>query len=242
MKCEQPPYFVGGYAEYIYLLPGVWVYKLPDELPTDVAVLVDSLASARGVDRAFKLSQSVSTAVIIGSGTVGIMAAVRAKRLGIHKVIMTGAPQMRLDLAMKFGVDYVVNIDEVTDPLERVRMVIELTDGLGADMVVECAGVPAAFREGLEMLRRGGTFVEVGHYTDGGDVSINPHRHICYKDLLLIAQYGVAPHQYREDLLTLAEHRFPYETLITHRFKIEDVALALETASRFDCMKAVIIP
>lgn len=242
MSAKEPPYWVGGFAEYVYLFPGTWVSRVPEDVPTEVAVLTDVIASVHRVERAFAITPRPDAVLIQGSGPIGIMAAVKARTLGAKQVIMTGAPRHRLELAKTFGVDFTVDIEEVGEPAERVRMVRELTGGRGADVVVECAGVPAAFVEGLQMTRRGGTLVELGHYTDRGVTSLNPYSDVCFRDVTVLAQYGVAPAQYARDLALLAAGQYPYADLVTHRFRLDQLQEALGTAQRQECMKAVIVP
>ena len=120
--------------------------------------------------------------------------------------------------------------------------VLELLSG--ADLVVECAGVPAAVPEGLEMLRHGGVFVEIGHFTDTGTTVINPHEHLCYKDVTLIGQWAYSSAQYRKDLALLVRHResFPFERLVTHRFALSEHDEAMEAVKQEECLKAVFVP
>jgi threonine dehydrogenase-like Zn-dependent dehydrogenase len=250
-NCENPPHLLGGWAEQIVIVPGSWVYRVPDELSDEQAVLVDPLASASGVERAVSHCSYLNmglgfgqTAVVLGSGTVGIFAAVKAQLLGATRIVMVGGPASRLELATEFGVDETLDINDVKDPSDRVRIIRELTDGVGADMVVECAGVPAAVTEGLEMLRHGGVFVETGHYTDSGSTEINPFRHLCYTDVTLIGQWGYSSAQYRKDLSLMVKHRdrFPFEKLVTHRFALSDYGQAIKAVKQEECLKAVLVP
>ena len=104
---------------------------------------------------------------------------IAAKETGAFKTIVIGAPESRLELAKEFGADVTINIEEIPDAEERIELVKKETPGgYGADVVFECAGVPTAIPEGLDMVRRGGTYVVAGHFTDVGEVSINPFTHL----------------------------------------------------------------
>jgi L-iditol 2-dehydrogenase len=251
MNCDNPPHLLGGWAEKIVLYPGTWIYRIPEKLSNDEAVLVDVLASASGVERAVFHASWLNmglglgqTVVIQGAGAVAVSAAIKAQLLGATKIIMVGGPKHRLDLAKKFGVDETLNIMDVRDAGERVKKVRELTEGIGADVVVECAGVPSAVPEGLEMLRHGGVYVELGHFTDTGTAVINPHKHLCYKDVTLIGQWAYSSAQYKKDLALLVRHRdhFPFDKLVTHHFKLGDHDKAMETVKHEACLKAVFSP
>ncbi len=151
----------------------------------------------------------------------------------------------RLEEAEKFGVDHTINIEEISDPSERLNMVKKLTGGRGADLVFEGAGVPAAFAEAIDLVRGGGIMVEVGHYTDAGTVEVNPYQ-ICYKDLKLISQYGFSFHQYDIALRQLTKwHRngtYPLEDLVTHEYSIEKVEEGIKLHKKWETMKAVVLP
>src|SRR6266496_1522141 len=91
----------------------------------------------------------------------------------------------RLNFAKRLGADHAINAGQstVTERLETIR---DLTHGRGADMVIECAGVPQAIPEALEMLRLGGLLVEAGNFSDLGETSISPHRHLCAKSVRIM--------------------------------------------------------
>ena len=185
------------------------------------------------------------TAVVQGAGPIGIMAALKLKEYNVEKLIMVGGPEWRLREAEKFAVDHTINIEKVNKPEDRIAEVRRLTEGRGADIVLEGAGVPAAFPEAIEMVRRGGILVEVGHYTDAGSVMINPYR-ICYKDLTLISQYGFSFHQYNTALRQLEKwHRnkeYPLEDLVTHEFKIKNAEDGIKLHRQYKTMKAIVVP
>jgi len=115
---------------------------------------------------------------------------------------------------------------------------------VGADLVVECAGVPEAVPEGLEMLRKGGTYIEAGNFVDVGETGINVHRHLCSKNVRL---FGVTNHPftgYTTSLRLMERYgsTFPFERIVTHRFPLEDTEDALKRSMAPDTMKVVIEP
>ena len=98
--------------------------------------------------------------------------------MGAGDIIAIDSSEFRLNLARKFGADYLINVSS-SSVEERVAQVRDLTEGRGADIVVECAGVASAFSEGLEMVRRGGMYIVAGVFVDVGSVNINPHSSIA---------------------------------------------------------------
>jgi threonine dehydrogenase-like Zn-dependent dehydrogenase len=120
--------------------------------------------------------------VIQGSGPIGILAVAAAQEMGAGRVICVGAPEEpRLRLARKFGAEATVDLDAFTTPAARIKCVRDIVGGFGADLVMDCSGHPTAGPEGIEFLRDGGTYVEMGQFTDAGAIETNWHR-ICTKD------------------------------------------------------------
>lgn len=254
ISCEKSPHLFGGYAEYVYIMPGTWIFKVPKSLPDEVAVLVDIFAATGGVKKAMIPYPSVKegfgatdVVAIQGAGPIGLAAGMTAKLCGAYQIILLGAPEKRLKLAREFEIfDHIISIEEVSDPEERIKMVKDLTPGkVGPDLVVECTGVPSAVPEGLEMVRRGGVFVEIGSFVNTGETSISPFKHLCWKDIYLIGQYGCPPHYYDVALrfVEMAWKRgWPLDKIVTHRFPIDKAQLALQAARSLEGMKIVVVP
>ena len=158
---DKPPHLWGGFAEYVYvdldLLPGTKVYKLPDDMPLRLGSLSEPLTSCvRAFNRAIRAGGFTwgDTVVIQGSGPIGILAVAAAQEMGAGRVIGVGAPEEpRLKLARKFGAEATVDIEEVTEPQQRITRVRDIVGGFGADVVMDCSGHPSAGPEGVEMLR-----------------------------------------------------------------------------------------
>ena len=164
-----------------------------------------------------------------GSGPVGLNAAIFAQLSGAARVLVVGAPRARLEAARRLGADEVCDIGEMPDPAARVRFVRERTGGRGADVVIEASGNPAAVPEGLEMLRDAGRYVVVGQYTDGGDVTINPHRHVNRKHADIRGCWGYEFSHLHRALAMMGKHRerFRWRDLVTREYALEEAGQAL---------------
>jgi len=250
-NCEKPeykPWLYGGWAEYVYLKPGSWVWKVSDKIPLEAVAMLDTLVSVRIVETAASPLPNLrlgfgfgDTVVVQGSGPIGMCAATKARVFGASRVIMVGAPEHRLELAKRFGVDETINIEQVKTANERVQTILNLTEGRGADMVIDCTGIPAAVPEGIDMVRRGGTFLEIGCFTDRGTVPVNP-QYWVFKDIRILGQWYAGPQQYDRDLTLIESRKFPYEKMVTHKFTIEEAQRALAASEKLEPLKAVIIP
>src|SRR5208283_2012358 len=150
--------------------------------PSEVAVLTEIFAVSVGLDRAKQMSAFPNesfrfddTVVVLGAGPLGMCFLMKARMLGAGNIIAMDLSDYRLNFAKRLGADYVVNA-ATSSAAERLQMVRDLTNGRGADMVIECAGVPQAVPEALDMLRIGGLLVEAGNFSDLGEVPFSPHR------------------------------------------------------------------
>jgi len=235
---------LGGWAERIELKPGVRVLPLPEGLD-----VLDFMGGGCGLPTAFHAVERAGialgdTVVVQGSGPVGLNAAIFASLAGALRVLVVGGPPQRLAAARRLGAEDVCDVTQVTDPAQRVRFVLERTGGRGADVAIEASGNPSAVVEGLEMVRDAGRYVVVGQYTDGGEVSLNPHRHLNRKHVSLLGCWGYEyTHLYRS-LLMMARHnaRFRWRELITREYELTEAGQALEDMARLSVVKALIRP
>ncbi|HWT22738.1 MAG TPA: zinc-binding dehydrogenase [Solirubrobacteraceae bacterium] len=248
LGCEQPPHLFGGWAEHLVLRSDAFVYKVPDGLAPELAVLVEPLVVTGVLSEAVGFSltggegfRGGDTVVVQGVGALGLMFVLRARTMGAGTIVAVDAAPARLRLAERLGVTHTLDLT-ATSAEERVEHVRALTDGRGADVVIDCAGVPEAVPEGLEMARKGGTYIEPGAFVEMGTVPISPHRHLCSKSIRLI---GVTnhPHTGYGPALALLERYgdvFPFRELITHRFPLQEAGRALETSSGLEAGKVLI--
>lgn len=225
-------YFNGGYAEYLYLFHAkTEFFKI--EAPPEVALFAEPLAIAiHAVDRArIKPGQS---AVIQGSGAIGLLTLISAKSSGATRVAMVGRRRRdRLKLAKELGADLVINMEETPEVEERIRMIKDFSaTGYGVDMVFECAGVPQAFWEGIQYLRESATFCEVGHFTDTGTVEINPCKDILEKNITVEGIYDNEADHFARALPLLEKRIASFEKMISHRLPLDRLQEVIEAIAK----------
>lgn len=241
--CDAPPHLLGGYAQYHFLHADAAVFKLPDDLPSEAVVGAGCalVTCVHGFER-LKM-QWAESVVIQGAGPVGLAALAVAKEAGGRPCIVIGGPRARLERCRRFGADVTIDIDETPDPARRRALVLDATGGLGADVVVECVGLPQAVVEGWELCRDGGKYLVLGHYGDAGPAMLNPHV-ITRKELTLLGSWGSEPQHWTVALefLRTRRERYPFHELITHRFDLKHVNEALDAVAQWQTGKAVIVP
>ncbi len=149
------PHVNGAIAEYMRFPAGALNYKVPADMPTERAVLIEPLSCGiHAVDRGgIQLGDVV---VVAGVGTLGLgmVGAAKLKTPGL--LIALDMMDSRLELAKRVGADLAINPGRE----DAVQQVLDLTDGYGCDVFIEATGHPDAVNMGLQMVRRLGTFVE----------------------------------------------------------------------------------
>ncbi len=247
LTSATPPHLFGGWAEYLYLLPGTPVFRVPEWLPTEVAVLTELFAVTHSLDLVRAAPRpggfdSGDSVVIIGAGPVGLVHAAKAALMDAGRVIAVDPYQRRVELTGELGASDTI-VARADDPalVEQVR---ELTEGRGADVVVDATGHPASFGPSLDLLRDGGTLIEVGAFVDLGPVPVNPAA-ILGRNLTIVGVAGEDARAYDRTLAMLARHHddVPFERAVTHRFGLDEAEVAMQTALRADdAMKVVFSP
>jgi threonine dehydrogenase-like Zn-dependent dehydrogenase len=250
LSAKDPPHLFGGWSQYMYIVPGSFLVKVPDELPSEIAVLTEIFAVTVGLDRAKQISAFPNesfrfddTVVVLGVGPLGMCFLMKARMLGAGTIIAVDFSDYRLDFAKKLGADQTINAGKYSQA-QRLQMSKDLTNGRGADMVIECAGVPQAVPEALEMLRVGGLLVEAGNFSDLGEVPISPHRHLCAKNARILGVGGEEPAAYGPGMRQMARYmqHYPLQEFVTHRYGLRDVEAAMQKSMQADSMKVVLQP
>lgn len=249
---DVPPHLRGGFAEYMHVAPGTSLFKVPDEMPTDVAVFVEEMAVAyHALARATQPFPAVKegfgpgdTVAVLGNGPLGILHGIMAGIHGAGLRIATDLADTRLAKAQELYADVGINASR-TSPADRVAMVRELTEGVGPDLVIESAGVPEVFLEALEMVRKGGTVIEVGNWVDTGEtVPLNVMQHVTSKNVHIHSVFHCGT-DWGPVLNLLARHadRYPFASLISHRMSLEELVERMGLVVDPDaCVKVEVVP
>jgi threonine dehydrogenase-like Zn-dependent dehydrogenase len=249
---EKPPHLWGGWAEYVYVdlgeLPGTKIYKLPDDMGLLLGSLSEPLTSCiRAFNRAVKAGgfKWNDTVVIQGTGPIGILAIAAAQEMGAGRVLAVGAPEdPRLKLAREFGAEATVDIEQHRTAHARIKAVRDIVGGYGADLVMDCSGHPSAGPEGIEFLRDGGTYVEMGQFTDAGSIETSWHR-ICAKDINVLGSWAFTANDLPlgVDMLYKARAKYPWRKMQTlFPFTVEGVRDAVAQAMAMKTVKSTIVP
>ncbi len=223
---EKEPSLWGGFADYIYLHPDSIVHKMRKDIPAEVAVMFNPLGAGFRWAVDYGKTGIGDTVLVLGPGQRGIAAVIAAKLAGARTVIVTGLAKdaAKLSLAKEFGADHTVNVEEEN----TVEKVMDLTGGVGADVVLELTPIASApVIDAIEAVRHGGRVVLAG-LKGGKRIEITTDR-LINKAITMVGAYGVDATAYVQAIETIESGRFPLAKLHTHTFELADTVRAIET-------------
>jgi D-arabinose 1-dehydrogenase-like Zn-dependent alcohol dehydrogenase len=232
-KIERPrgpkdfPHFHGAFAEYYYLRPGGAIFLVPDALD-DALVSPVNCALSQVIFGLHQVGLRFGGSVVIqGAGGLGIQAAAVAKDMGAATVIVIDQLAGRLELARQFGADHTINLKEITDRKERIARVRTLTGGVGVDIACDFVGFPQVIGEGIEMLRAGGTYLEIGTISRGAKMELEPSQLVWgAKKIVGVIMYDAWVIPRALDFLVRNKARWPFDKLISHTYPLEQINTA----------------
>lgn len=226
----EPPGLWGGYAQYMYLHPNSVVHRMSVELPAEIAVMFNPLGAGFRWAVEMPETRPGDTVVILGPGQRGLASVVACREVGAGTIIVTGlaADADKLALAKVFGADHTIDVENEN----AVRRVKELTDGRGADVVVDVSSYATQpVVDALSMVRTGGRVVLAGvkgFKAVEGFVSDL----IVMKEIRIMGAIGVTSSGYKSAIRLLESGRVPMERMHTHNFELAEAELAIRTLAR----------
>ena len=226
---KEYPYCNGGFAEYYYLYPGHDVFKVPSELSDEAVTAVNCAVSQVIYGLEIGGARMGDNIVIQGAGGLGLYAAAAARDMGAAQVIVIDGLANRLEMARNCGADHTIDINEYDTPEARIDRVKELTGGWGADVCLELVGYPHVVPEGLQMLRKGGAFVEVGNIWGDSNVSLDMSKLIWGQTRIIpAAHYNPEILPAALDFLVRTRDRYPLTKVMSHRYSLDQISTAFE--------------
>jgi len=222
----------GGFGQYV-AVPANRVYRLPDSIPMTYAPMVEMYALGHHISQRGQV-QPGETVAILGSGKLGLSVLdVLCHSASTALTIVTDIQPFRLEMARKLGADYAINITQ-EDPVERV---MEITQGVGVDCVVEAVGhyhtvegQEAPMSQAVHMIRTGGRIVTAGL---GEQLSAVHFKTLVIKEAKVIAS-RVTLGEFPRATRLMAKGLLHPELLVTDQIAMRDVATAFEKVDRED--------
>lgn len=230
----------GGFAEYV-LIPDIFVdggnvVKLPENVSFEEGSLIEPLACCiRGMKNAG--TGFNDTVLILGAGPIGLMHLQLAKIAGAKQVIVSEPINSRREKALKLGADRVVNPNEE----DLSKIIMTMTDGIGADIIIMAIGVPAIVNSTIKLCRKGGTVNLFAGFAGTGESTIEVNT-IHYNEITLNGSTAYKREDYLQSKDIVVSKKINLKEIITHRFKIDEFKKAYEVCKSGEGLKVIIEP
>ncbi len=249
LNLSREPGLFGGWSQYLYVLPGTPIFRVPHDLPDEVAVITEVMAVTHGVETALTLlglqggARPGFSVAVLGVGPLGLCHLVKSRMLGAGFVAASDVLAGRLERAAAFGVDLALDAS-ATGAAERLAAILDATDGRGVDLALDCSGVPATFTEALRIVRTGGVVVEAGAFVDMGPVQVNPNSAFCSRNVSVIGIGGEKATEYEPMMRLMAVNlgRYPLREIVSHILPLDRAAEAVRLAQSGDAMQVALDP
>ena len=238
---DTPPHFIGAFAEYYYLIPGLAIFKVPDVLSNEEVSPINC-ALSQAVFSLHRIDIHLGDVVAIqGAGGLGLNTIAVAKEMGAGTIIAIDGVEERLMLAKEFGAAYTININNFRTREERLEQVMQITNGNLADVVVEATGNPGVISEGIEMLRYGGRYLILGSILIDRSTELAPGSMIR-KNLTLkfVGYYEPWAMSKGLELLVRTKSKYPFGKIVSHKFRLEQINEAFKFADRGTSIRVAI--
>lgn len=209
-------------------------FKLPENVSTIEGSLIEPLAV--GFHAAIQgQAQAGQTAVVMGSGCIGLVTMMALKAMGVSNVYVVDIMEKRLEKALELGATGVINSKE-TDPVE---MIMKLTDGKGCDLAIETAGAEITTIQCINMAKKGTNVVLVG-YSKTGEMTL-PMSLVLDKELTFKTVFRYR-HIYPMAIEAVANGKVNLKGIVTDEFTLDEVQKAMDYSvnNKSDIVKAVI--
>jgi L-iditol 2-dehydrogenase len=229
----------GGYEEYL-VAPAYAMHPIRDDFSLEYAALTEPSANAHAVVRRAEI-QTGDNVVVIGPGPIGLLVMQYAKLKNPNKLILVGLPndEPRLKVGKELGATDTVGLPTK----EAIARIYELTDGQGADRVLQCAGSVHATALALAIAGMNSTIALEGVTGTTETIPLSPDD-ILQKQITLRGVRGWTVPDFAAALQINQSGRINLDAIITHRFKLEQYAEAIEMTGKYTdgVVKAVFIP
>ena len=228
----------GAMAEYL-VMPEKLLHKVPDSLSDAAAAVIEPTANAVHdvLERAGV--EGGDFVAVIGPGPIGLLAAMTARAAGAREVAVLGTDAdeaIRLAKARELGFAHTINVQKA----DAVEAVTALTDGVGADLVVECSGSPGGIAMTVPLVRKMGRICAIG--LTGRDTVEFPYKAASFKVCDVHFCLSTSYTSWDKAIHLVAAGRIDAEAIVTHRKPLTEWETVFDDIDNMRALKAVLIP
>ena len=229
----------GAYADYL-LLPARVVehntFHKPPELGFEQAALLEPLACVVHAQAMARRSRA-ETVLVIGAGAFGMLHLLVLRHEGVRKIVAAGHGAQRLRWAEELGADRVIDASRE----DAAREIAELNGGHGPDLVIECTGQLAGWRDALARVRRGGRVVFFGGCAPGTVLDVDTRR-MHYDNLSLLAPFHFRRNDVRAAYELLRGGLDGVQAIVNARRRLAELDEVFALLERGEALKCAVIP
>jgi len=224
----------GVFAEYA-IVPSSNAWVLDKKIRRDFASVMEPLGNAVHTVLAGEITGN--TVLITGCGPIGVMSVAVTRLCGATKIIVTELNEYRRKMAKKAGADLVLNPKQE----DVVQRILQETNGLGVDVVLEMSGAPTAIQQGFDALRPGGRFSILGIPDKSMEIDLGKTIVFKYATVQGINGRLMFSTWYKTSRF-LSSGRLDLEPIITHRFRLDEFEKGMELMKSGNCGKVLLYP
>jgi alcohol dehydrogenase len=249
-KCEHPYKYGhhrlaperplgGGLADCIVLVPGTVCFRVPDCVPDQVAAPANCATATVAALLRHGGPVAGRTVLVLGAGVLGVTACAMARAAGARAVMVSDPVPVCRERALAFGATYAFS----GDAEELAARVGEVTQGRGADLVLELAGRAETVQAGLALTRTGGTVVLAGTVLPVGNMGFDPEN-VVRRMLTIRGVHNYHPHDLATALEFLARSGgdFPWQSLVVASYPLEQAEQAFAAAHAQPGVRVAVVP
>ncbi len=230
----------GGFAEYMLITKDIidrgQIIPIPEHLSYEEAVMTEPLSSVYACQESADVTLG-DTVVVIGTGPIGCLHLELAKLRGAVKVIAIEQSEVRLNMAKKFGADFLINSLK-EDPIARVK---EITNNWGAEKVISANPSTEAQQQAVAMAAKRGKVVFFGGVPKGKLTEIDTNV-VHYNQLALLGHFGYDHLQNYKSLMLIASGRLNAKKYVTHVMPLEDIKKGIDLTRSGEAIKVILKP
>jgi L-iditol 2-dehydrogenase len=236
---RSPGWGIDGALTRYLRMPERLLHRIPDGMGFDVAAVVEPTCNAvHDVIERAKV-EAGDFVVVLGPGPIGLLAAMAARAGGARHIMIVGAPPdeaMRLPKARELGFDTVISVGQA-NPADVVK---DLTGGLGADLVIEASGSPAAIASTVDLVRKKGRICAIG--MTGRESIAFPWDKAAFKVCDIIFNLSTSYTSWERTIHLIATGKIPVGEIISHRMPLAEWRCAFEEIESQRALKVLLLP
>lgn len=240
-SCFERPFLNGCWAQLLVLHPNTDIIRIEEEV--EPWVLVAASCSGATAAHCFDLvtPREGETVVVMGPGPLGLFCVAFAKHFRAGTIVLVGGTQARLHLGERLGATHIISRHQ-TQAEERRDMIMQITGGRGADLLIDTSGNLGAHREGFGLVRIGGAYLSVGFATPVGEMEFLPFEQVARKNLRYQGVWVSGTEHLRMAVDLVLRNRGAFAEMVSDRLPLEGANEALEKMREKASLKIVLEP